>query len=102
YQRRANSGHLKPADLPSPAGTAETTMNVIKSVFAVGLLAFGLATPALAQSALDQVKAAGVLRVGTEGTYPPFTYHDDSNALVGFDVEIAQEIAKRIGVTAEF
>lgn len=77
-------------------------MNVIKSVFAVGLLAFGLATPALAQSALDQVKAAGVLRVGTEGTYPPFTYHDDSNALVGFDVEIAQEIAKRIGVKAEF
>ena len=77
-------------------------MNIIKSVLAVGLVGLGLATPAFAQSALDQIKSAGALRVGTEGTYPPLTYHDESNALVGFDVEIAQEIAKRLGVTAEF
>lgn len=77
-------------------------MNLIKSVLAVGLLGLGLATPAFAQTALEQIKSAGALRVGTEGTYPPFTYHDDSNALVGFDVEIAAEIAKRLGVKAEF
>lgn len=77
-------------------------MNIIKSVLAVGLLGLGLSTPALAQSALDQVKSAGALRVGTEGTYPPFTFHDDAGKLVGFDVEIAQEIAKRIGVEAQF
>ena len=77
-------------------------MHIIKSVIAVGLLGLGLSTPAFAQSALDQIKSAGALRVGTEGTYPPFTFHDEANALVGFDVEIAQEIAKRLGVTAEF
>ena len=77
-------------------------MNIIKSVLAVGLLGLGLSTPAFAQSALDQVKSAGALRVGTEGTYPPFTFHDDAGTLVGFDVEIAQEIAKRIGVEAQF
>ena len=77
-------------------------MNIIKSVLAVGLLGLGLSTPAFAQSALDQVKTAGALRVGTEGTYPPFTFHDDAGTLVGFDVEIAQEIAKRIGVEAQF
>ena len=77
-------------------------MNIIKSVLAVGLLGLGLSTPAFAQSALDQIKSAGALRVGTEGTYPPFTFHDDAGKLVGFDVEIAQEIAKRLGVTAEF
>ncbi len=77
-------------------------MNLIKSVLAIGLVGLGLATPALAQSALEQIKAAGALRVGTEGTYAPFTYHDDTGALVGFDVEIAQEIAKRLGVTAQF
>ena len=77
-------------------------MNLIKSVLAVGLLGVGLATPAFAQTALEQITSAGALRVGTEGTYPPFTYHDDSNALVGFDVEIAAEIAKRLGVKAEF
>ncbi|TIQ23853.1 transporter substrate-binding domain-containing protein, partial [Mesorhizobium sp.] len=41
-------------------------------------------------------------KVGTEGTYAPFTYHDASGALVGFDVEIAKAIAERLGVQAEF
>lgn len=77
-------------------------MNIIKSVLALGVVAAGLATPAFAQTALDQIKSAGALRVGTEGTYAPFTYHDESGALVGFDVEIAQAIAKQIGVEAQF
>jgi len=55
-----------------------------------------------AQSLLDQIKAAGVIKVGTEGTYAPFTYHDSTGTLVGFDVEIAREVARRIGVEAQF
>ncbi len=55
-----------------------------------------------APSALDDIKKAGVLRIGTEGTYPPFTYHDASGALTGFDVDIAGEIARRLGVKPEF
>ena len=77
-------------------------MNIIKSVLAIGLVGLGLSSPALAQTALDDIKSAGALRVGTEGTYAPFTFHDGSGALVGFDVEIAREIAKRIGVEAQF
>jgi L-cystine transport system substrate-binding protein len=87
--------------LPRPAHP-ESKMNVLKSLLAAGLLTLGFAAPAFAQSALDQIKSAGALRVGTEGTYAPFTFHDQSGALVGFDVEIAKEIAKRIGVTAQF
>lgn len=77
-------------------------MNILKTALAAGLIGLAFATPSLAQSALDQVKTAGALRVGTEGTYAPFTFHDASGALVGFDVEIASEIAKRLGVTAQF
>lgn len=55
-----------------------------------------------AQTLLDQIKAAGVIKVGTEGTYAPFTYHDSTGTLVGFDVEIAREVARRIGVEAQF
>jgi cystine transport system substrate-binding protein len=62
----------------------------------------GLGHPAFAQTALDAVKQAGALRIGTEGTYAPFTFHDASGALVGFDVEIGRAIAKQIGVEAEF
>ena len=52
---------------------------------------------------LTRIKAAGKITVATEGAWAPFTYHDEnSNELVGFDVEVAKEIAKRIGVEAEF
>ncbi|WP_400243086.1 amino acid ABC transporter substrate-binding protein [Niallia sp. JL1B1071] len=51
---------------------------------------------------LAQIKENGKLVVGTEGTYPPFTFHDNTGKLTGFDVEIAQEVAKRLGVEAEF
>ena len=77
-------------------------MIISKWLLAIGFVQMALAAPVLAQSALDQVKQAGVLRIGTEGTYAPFTYHDASGTLVGFDVEIGQEVAKRIGVKAEF
>ncbi|MGE5632369.1 MAG: amino acid ABC transporter substrate-binding protein [Caulobacteraceae bacterium] len=54
------------------------------------------------QNLLEQVKADGKIRFGTEGTYAPFTFHDKDGKLTGFDVEIAEEIAKRLGVKAEF
>lgn len=76
-------------------------MKLLRTLLAVGLVQL-LATPVLAQTALDQIKQAGALRIGTEGTYAPFTFHDASGALVGFDVEIGQEVAKRLGVEAQF
>ncbi|SDI60415.1 cystine transport system substrate-binding protein [Planococcus glaciei] len=54
------------------------------------------------EDVLAKVKEEGKLVVGTEGTYPPFTFHDDSGKLTGFDVEIAQEVGKRLGVEVEF
>lgn len=51
---------------------------------------------------LAEIQEEGTLVIGTEGTYPPFTFHDDSGELTGFDVEIAREVAKRLGVEAEF
>ena len=54
------------------------------------------------QDLLAKVKDEGKLIVGTEGTYAPFSFHDESGKLTGFDVEIAQEVANRLGVEAEF
>jgi L-cystine transport system substrate-binding protein len=69
----------------------------------------GSATPAPApaeqkaeQNLLEKVKAEGKLVIGTEGTYPPFTFHDQSGKLTGFDVEVVSEIARRIGVEPVF
>ncbi|KAB2332848.1 amino acid ABC transporter substrate-binding protein [Bacillus mesophilum] len=51
---------------------------------------------------LAKVKEEGELLIGTEGTYPPFTFHDDSGELTGFDVEVAKEVAERLGVEPVF
>jgi L-cystine transport system substrate-binding protein len=43
------------------------------------------------------------LIVGTEGTYPPFSFRDlQSGDLTGYDIEVAQEVAKRLGRPVEF
>ncbi|MGF6239440.1 MULTISPECIES: amino acid ABC transporter substrate-binding protein [Paraburkholderia] len=77
-------------------------MKSIRSILLIALLQAAAATSAFAADELAQIKAAGVFKVGTEGTYAPFTYHDESGKLTGFDVEIATEIAKRLGVKPEF
>jgi L-cystine transport system substrate-binding protein len=74
----------------------------LSKMLSAGVLLAALSTPAFAQTALEQVEAAGALRIGTEGTYAPFTFHDDTGALVGFDVEIGQAIAEKLGVEAQF
>lgn len=51
---------------------------------------------------LDEVKQRGTLRVAVEGTYPPFNFKDAGGKLTGFDVEIAEAIAAKLGVKPEF
>jgi polar amino acid transport system substrate-binding protein len=46
---------------------------------------------------LDQIKKNGILRVATEGTFRPFSYFEGPT-LKGFEVDLAEEIAKRVGV----
>jgi len=55
------------------------------------------------EGTLAQVRDDGVLKVGTEGTYTPFTYHDPAtNELTGYDVEVISAVADKMGVKAEF
>ena len=51
---------------------------------------------------LAQIQEKGELVVAMEGTWAPWTYHDEQDALVGYDVEVAQHIAEKLGVTATF
>ncbi|HQQ71196.1 MAG TPA: amino acid ABC transporter substrate-binding protein [Alicycliphilus sp.] len=61
------------------------------------------AAPARAADDLAAIQKAGVIRIGTEGTYAPFSYHEpEGNRLVGFDVDIGRAIAQQLGVKAEF
>ena len=51
----------------------------------------------------NSVKDSGVLRVGTEGVYAPFSYHDPATgALTGYDVDVARAVGEKLGVNVEF
>lgn len=51
---------------------------------------------------LAQIQKKGELVVAMEGTWSPWTYHDESDQLVGYDVEVANLIAEKLGVKAVF
>lgn len=50
---------------------------------------------------LASVKEKGKITMAMSGQYPPFNFVDEQNKLTGFDVEIGNEVAKRLGVTGE-
>ncbi|MBF0672328.1 MAG: amino acid ABC transporter substrate-binding protein [Salinibacterium sp.] len=54
-------------------------------------------------SGLDAITESGTIVIGTEGTYRPFSFHEGgSGELTGYDVEIAQAVAEKLGVEAQF
>ena len=59
-------------------------------------------SPAQTGDQLARIQARGELIVAMEGTWAPWTYHDESNELVGYDVEVARAIAEKLGVEVSF
>ncbi len=51
---------------------------------------------------LSKIQEKGEIVVAMEGTWAPWTYHDEDGNLVGYDVEVAQKIAEKLGVKATF
>ena len=60
------------------------------------------ATEATAGDLLAQVQEKGEIVIAMEGTWAPWTYHDENDELVGYDVEVGKAIAEKLGVTASF
>ena len=98
------------------------TALTLTAALAVGLTACGSSADATASSAastadaadttattedagsdlLSQIQANGVITVAMEGTWAPWTYHDENDNLVGYDVEVATKIAEKLGVEPQF
>jgi len=70
-------------------------------MFASALI-LGTLVPAVARAdALADIKQKGVLVVGTKADYRPFGYLDPSGKIVGFEPDLAADVAKRLGVKLE-
>ena len=73
--------------------------------FAAAALTFAGVLPALAEgpTRLDDILAKGVLKVGSTGDYKPFTFLDKTKGTFeGFDIDMANELGKALGVKVEF
>ncbi len=82
------------------------TALLLACILILGLCACGSSgTPSsAAKSRIDQIKEAGVIRMGTSADYPPAEYHtevDGKDTIVGYDIDIAQYIADSLGVKLE-
>ena len=61
-----------------------------------------LAGLALLTNANAKTIQEGVLKVATEGTYSPYSFHDEKGELTGYDVDIAKAVADKLGLKVEF
>ena len=76
-------------------------MKRMLAVFAVAALLAALAAPAGAGDVLNRVLANKKLVNALDAEYPPFSFLDASNQMDGFDIDVAKEVAKRLGVELE-
>ncbi|AGH39238.1 Amino acid ABC transporter, periplasmic amino acid-binding protein [Bibersteinia trehalosi USDA-ARS-USMARC-192] len=75
---------------------------MLKKLSVVALALAVSVSAAARDSLLDRINAKGTITVGTEGTYAPFTYHDETGKLTGYDVEVTRAVAEKLGVTVDF
>lgn len=81
-------------------------MNKKMAIILAGLIViiggiFGIVKMTSSNSESTTIKS-GTFTVGLEGTYAPFSYHDDKGKLTGFEVEIAEALAKKMDMKVNF
>jgi len=74
--------------------------------FAVGLIASPFLMPqssSATDTVWENIQKTGVIRVGTDPTWPPYQLRDeDTNEIVGFEVDLANACAEKLGLTIEW
>ena len=77
-------------------------MKKLLSITIISLMAFTLFAAGAAEkgvdTSLDDVIAKGSFILGLDDSFPPMGFRDESNEIVGFDIDTAREVASRIGV----
>ncbi|MFA9421234.1 MAG: transporter substrate-binding domain-containing protein [Gammaproteobacteria bacterium] len=77
-------------------------MKLIKSLLSVVLIGLLSFSTAQAGEVLDSIMAKKTIMVATDANWPPQSFINDKNEMDGFDVDVAREIARRLGVEIEF
>jgi len=78
------------------------TVVFVSLLVAISLVLAGCGGASNAANHLEAIKEVGVMKVGTSADYPPFESVDENGNKVGFDIELMEEIATRLGVELEW
>ncbi|TFB99197.1 MULTISPECIES: amino acid ABC transporter substrate-binding protein [unclassified Cryobacterium] len=85
------------------AGAIVTLAALSLTACATGGTAGSTSGATTADDSLTKVQKAGTLTVGTEGTYRPFSFHENgAGDITGYDVDVVKAVAAKLGVTATF
>jgi polar amino acid transport system substrate-binding protein len=79
--------------------TTATTTTGATTTTAAATTTTAAQTTAAADPSLQKVLTAKKLVLGLDDAFPPMGYRNDKNEIVGFDIDLAKEVAKRMGVT---
>jgi len=77
---------------------------MLQRAFMVGIFATIsalIATTPLSAQTLDKIKQRSILVVGTKADYKPFGFRDPNGSIVGFEPDLAKDVADRLGVKLE-
>lgn len=85
-------------------GYKKLAAGILLVTLTMGAAGCGSSGSSSSSSAVDKIKKAGKIVVGTSADYPPYEFHKQVNGkdtIVGFDIDIAKQIAKDLGVKLE-
>lgn len=63
---------------------------------------FGCSKQVTKDELKNNIKEKGTLVVGLDDNFPPMGFRDESGEIVGFDIDMAKEVAKRMGINIVF
>ncbi len=74
-------------------------MKKLIAMLLAAMLVLMMGVPALAEDeSLAKIKEKGTLILGLDDSFPPMGFRDENNEIVGFDIDLAKEVASRLGV----
>ena len=75
-------------------------LTILTSVVLAALMITGCGTND--KTGLAGIQERGKMVVGLDDSFPPMGFRDENNEIVGFDIDLAREVADRLGVEVEF
>ena len=95
-------GVMAAAGVLTLAGCSSNNSSSAASSTASSAASDGASSAAAANDLLSTIQNRGTLIVALEGAWQPWSYHDESDTLVGYDVEVSRAIAEKLGVEPEY